>query len=83
MSPGSQIRALTANKAITKRATMSIGRSVVRIKPNFLDLLIASYSLIIKSFKDQSLQIIFRSLPLFNAPKANTAKERKIHPPRS
>jgi len=32
MSPGSQIRALTAKKATPKRATISIGRSVERKK---------------------------------------------------
>ncbi len=33
MSPGSQIRALTANKATPKRATMRIGKRVERKKP--------------------------------------------------
>ena len=74
------MRALTANNAIPKRATINIGKSVVRIKPNFLGLLIESYYFIIKYIKDRSLQIIFRSLPLFKEPKAKTAIERKIHP---
>ena len=34
MSPGSQIRALTANKAIPKRKTIAIGKMVVRKKLN-------------------------------------------------
>ena len=33
ISPGSHIRALTANKATAKRATIRIGKRVVRKKP--------------------------------------------------
>jgi len=33
MSPGSQILALTANKATAKRATIKIGKRVERKKP--------------------------------------------------
>tara|TARA_B100000700_G_scaffold202725_1_gene222927 strand:- start:880 stop:1056 length:177 start_codon:yes stop_codon:yes gene_type:complete len=35
MSPGNQMRALTANKATQKMATIKIGKRVVRKKPKF------------------------------------------------
>jgi len=79
MSPGSQIRALTAKKATPKRATIKIGKRVERKKPK-VEICLTSFCTYTRIQETIEISNNF-FLPI--ATKQTTAIKRPIQPPLS